>query len=102
MNRYYNSTILNTQYTNRPYYKGKFYPNVPLSESDIYVVTTVGDRLDSLAYTYYSDSTLWWVISMANNNITKGTLFPIPGTQLRIPTNIGFVLDLYNKFNQRR
>jgi len=102
MNRYYNSTILTTQYTNRPYYKGKFYPNIPLSESDIYVITTVGDRLDSLAYTYYSDSTLWWVVSMANNNITKGTLYPPPGTQLRIPTNIGSVLDLYNKFNQRR
>jgi hypothetical protein len=102
MNRYQNPIILDTPYTNRPYYKGKFYPNIPLSESDIYVITTVGDRLDSLAYTYYSDSTLWWVVSMANNNITKGTLYPTPGTQLRIPTNIGSVLDLYNKFNQRR
>jgi hypothetical protein len=102
MNRYHNPTILTTPYTNRPYYKGKFYPNIPLSESDIYVITTAGDRLDSLAYTYYSDPTLWWVISMANNNATKGTLYPNPGTQLRIPTNIGSVLELYNQFNQRR
>jgi hypothetical protein len=102
MNRYHNSTILTTSNTNRPYYKGKFYPNIPLSRSDIYIITTVGDRLDSLAYTYYSDSTLWWIISMANNNATKGTLYPNPGTQLRIPTNVGSVLNLYNQFNQRR
>jgi nucleoid-associated protein YgaU len=102
MNRYDSSTILSTPYTNRPYYKGKFYPNIPLSENDVYVITTVGDRLDSLAYSYYNDSTLWWVIAMANNNVTKGALFPIPGTQLRIPTNIFSVLELYNNFNQRR
>jgi hypothetical protein len=102
MNRYNNSTVLNTPYTNRPYYKGKFYPNIPLSENDVYIITTVGDRLDSLAYTYYSDSTLWWVIAMANNNATKGTLYPQPGIQLRIPTDINNVLELFNQFNQRR
>ncbi len=47
MERYNNTDILTTEYTNRPYYKGKFYPNVPLSESDVYVITTVGDRLDN-------------------------------------------------------
>jgi hypothetical protein len=102
MNRYSNSTVLNTPYTNRPYYKGKFYPNVPLSENDVYIITTVGDRLDSLAYTYYSDSALWWVIAMANNNATRGALYPQPGIQLRIPTDISNVLELFNQFNQRR
>lgn len=102
MKRYDNATILNTAYTNRPYYKGKYYPNVPLSKDDIYVITTVGDRLDSFAFAYYGDSTLWWIISMANNNITKGALYPAPGTQLRIPTDIGQIMNLYQKFNQRR
>ena len=102
MERYNNTDILTTEYTNRPYYKGKFYPNVPLSESDVYVITTVGDRLDNLAYSYYRDSTLWWVISMANNNVTKGSIFPEPGTQLRIPTNLNAVLSLYNQYNTTR
>jgi hypothetical protein len=102
MNRYKDTAILKTEYTNRPYYKGKFYPNIPLSESDVYVITTVGDRLDSLAYSYYNDATLWWVIAMANNNATKGALYPIPGTQLRIPTNVSSVLKLYDQFNQAR
>jgi hypothetical protein len=101
MNRYENPTIEYTSQGKR-YYKQKYYPNVPLSETDDYVVTTIGDRLDSLAYSYYRDSTLWWIISMANNNVTKGSLFPEPGTQLRIPTNINTVVELYNQYNTTR
>ena len=33
----------------KPYIKGKQYPNIPLSENDVYVITTIGDRLDLLA-----------------------------------------------------
>jgi hypothetical protein len=102
MDRYDNATILKTEFTNRPYYKGKQYPNIPLSESDVYVITTVGDRLDSLAYSYYGDATLWWIIAVANNNATKGALFPIPGTQLRIPTNVNSVLQQFDQFNKAR
>ncbi len=100
MNRYNNSTILAKDY--RPYYKGKFYPNIPLSEFDVYVITTVGDRLDNLAFSYYKDATLWWIISAANNNITRGALYPLPGTQLRIPTDVNAVLLQFEKFNQAR
>jgi len=102
MERYNNTDILKTEYTDRPYYKGKLYPNIPLSESDVYVITTVGDRLDNLAYSYYRDSTLWWIIAMANNNATKGALYPEPGTQLRIPTDINNVLNQYKQFNKAR
>jgi hypothetical protein len=102
MNRYDNSTIEITPTTGRQYYKQKYYPNIPLSSTDEYVITTIGDRLDTLAYSYYRDSTLWWVISMANNNVTKGSIFPKPGTQLRIPTNINAVLSLYNQYNTTR
>jgi nucleoid-associated protein YgaU len=101
MNRYENTPILTSQ-NNRPYFKSKFYPNIPLLESDVYVITTVGDRLDSLANSYYNDPTLWWVIAAANNNATKGALYPTPGTQLRIPTDINAVLSLYEQFNNAR
>lgn len=99
--RYNNKTILTTD-QGKPYYKSKQYPNIPLSESDVYVITTIGDRLDSLAYSYYRDSNMWWIISAANNNITKGSLFPVPGIQLRIPTDLNRVLELFNRFNQAR
>jgi phage tail protein X len=97
----YNNAITRTS-QGKPYYKSKQYPRIPLSETDRYVVTTVGDRLDLLAYNYYRDTGLWWIIAAANNNITKGSLFPIPGTQLRIPTNAAIVINLFNKFNTAR
>lgn len=101
MNRYADTTILKTQ-QDRPYYKNTFYPNIPLSENDVYVITTVGDRLDSLAYSYYNDATLWWVIAAANNNATNGALYPQPGTQLRIPTDLNSILNQFDKFNKAR
>jgi hypothetical protein len=99
--RYDNKIILTTP-QGKPYYRGKAYPNIPLSENDVYVITTIGDRLDNLAYSYYNDVNLWWVISVANNNATNGSMFPAPGTQLRIPTNISSVLSSFNRFNQAR
>jgi len=99
--RYDDKIILKTD-QDKPYIKGKQYPNIPLSENDVYVITTIGDRLDSLAYSYYRDVNMWWVISAANNNVTKGSMFPVPGTQLRIPTDLSSVLRLFNQFNQAR
>ena len=101
MTRYDNPTIEQSP-QGYPYYKGKFYPNIPLSDTDVYVITTIGDRLDSIAYSYYNDSTLWWIIAAANNNVNKGFLFVDPGTQLRIPTDLNSVLNLLNQFNQAR
>ena len=83
MNRYDNLTILTTQ-QGKPYYKGKSYPNIPVSESDAYVITSSEDRLDLLAYRYYNDATLWWVIAAANNIHDAKFAFP-DGTILRIP-----------------
>jgi hypothetical protein len=99
--RYDDKIILKTS-QDKPYYKGKVYPNIPLSESDVYVITNIGDRLDLLAYSYYLDVNYWWVISAANNNATKGSMFPIPGTQLRIPLNLNNVLQQFDKFNKAR
>jgi nucleoid-associated protein YgaU len=101
MNRYDNPTIEKTP-KGKPYWKGKSYPNIPVSESDAYVITSSEDRLDLLAYRYYNDATLWWIIAMANNNSTKGLMYPEPGTQLRIPTDLNTVLSLFNNFNLAR
>lgn len=68
----------------RRVYRSKIYPNIPKKDSDVYVVTQGGDRLDSLAYQFYKDSTLWWIIAAANN--IHGADFALgDGTILRIP-----------------
>jgi hypothetical protein len=99
INMRYDNNIINRNSDGKRYYKGKIYPNIPYSATDNYIITTVGDRLDTLAYSYYKDAELWWVISVANNNVTKGSMFPTPGTQLRIPTNINEVMQLFNEIN---
>lgn len=96
--RYDNNIIYKTS-NNKPYYKGKIYPDVPYTITDEYIITTAGDRLDTIAYSYYGDAELWWIISIANNNITKGSIFPTPGTQLRVPTNKNAVMQLFDELN---
>lgn len=96
--RYNNSEIKYT-ISKTAYYKRKTYPQIPFSETDVYVITTIGDRLDTIAYSYYNDPELWWIIAIANNNITKGSLYPTPGTQLRIPVDQNQVLRLLESEN---
>jgi len=75
------------------------YPEIPLSFNDTYVYTTIGDRFDTLAQTYYGNASLWWVISIANPQLTQNSYYPPIGTQLRIPSDIGQITSLYNELN---
>ena len=86
MNRYINIPKIKSP-SGKQMYQTVRYPEIPRSEDDIYVITTVGDRYDTLAFQYYQDSSLWWVIANANGNANKGTLTPPIGSQIRIPIN---------------
>lgn len=99
MNRYQNAPIFRNL-TGKRYYGTTKYPEIPLDFSDIYVYSTIGDRLDILAQQYYNDSTLWWVISIANPNLTPDSYYIPEGTQIRIPTNISRIMTQYNALNQ--
>lgn len=99
MNRYQDTPTYKTPEGKR-YYGTTKYPQIPLDYSDIYVYSTEGDRFDILAQQYYSDSTLWWVISIANESLTQGSYYIPEGTQIRIPVNIGGVLSQYKLLNE--
>jgi len=81
------------------FYATTRYPEIPLSENDIYVITVLGDRLDLLAQQYYGDFTLYWIISAANDALTKNSLFVPEGTQIRIPTDTGRIIAQFNILN---
>jgi len=85
---------------NKEMYRNVRYPDVPKDFSDTYVYTTVGDRFDSLAQQYYDDSSLWWVISIANESIVQNSLIPPIGSQIRIPSNISSIISKYNEINK--
>lgn len=78
----------------REVYRTRIYPNIPLKESDTYIVTQTGDRLDTLSYQYYGDQSLWWIIASANN-IHDASFAVEDGTILRIPTDY---LQIINNF----
>lgn len=82
-------------------YDSTLYPKIELDDSDIYVVTVDGDRLDLLASQYYNDVNLWWVLAQANH-IGKGTLNIIAGTQLRIPQNMSKIFSDLEIINRTR
>ncbi|MBX6361858.1 MAG: hypothetical protein IRZ03_17490 [Acidobacterium ailaaui] len=85
MNRYdYNDIINDNGYRYRSL---TLYPYLPNSVDDIYIQASNRDRLDIIAYKYYGDSSLWWIIAMANPDLPKDSLYISPGTLLRIPNN---------------
>lgn len=105
MKRYANIKIIkninpNVSNIGAEYYQTNTYPEIPLNENDIYVITDVGDRLDLLAYQFYKDVTLYWIIAIANYDVLALDSLYIPeGTQLRIPVDINNILNSYNQVN---
>ena len=84
------------------YYNTVFYPEVGPLETDIYVETEFGDRLDSLANQFYQDVTLWWIISIRNpNEVSFGSLYLPPGSVIAIPQNVNSIIDSYNILNEQ-
>lgn len=82
-------------------YVNNIYPDIPLVEGDIYIITTSGDRLDLMANDYYGDVSYWWIIASANN-LPGDSIYPPIGAQIRIPTNIQEILRQYKSVNTSR
>lgn len=75
------------------------YPAIPFSSEDFYVITTGGDRFDLLANEYYQNTEYWWVIAVANPHVSRKNFVIKQGEQLRIPTNIGDIVEEYKSKN---
>ena len=69
---------------NKKFYKTTYYKEVPEKNTDTYIISQAGDRLDSLAYRFYNNPKLWWFIARVNHLKTMNVS---PGTELRIPIN---------------
>ena len=81
-------------------YLPTFYPSVTLSNEDYYIIAREEDRMDLIAQDFYGDSTLWWVISCANDFLPQNSLIPPVGAQIRIPTNPNDVVAAFNRLNK--
>ena len=74
------------------------YPQIPLSDEDQFIYPKDGSRLDNLAFEFYNDASLWWVIAQANG-LGKGRTVLNPNFQIRIPGNVEKILSDYDKLN---
>src|SRR5210317_1060444 len=94
----YSNIATTTDENGRQYKVNSIYPPVPISEDEFYVITTMGDRYDTLSHQFYQTSEYWWVIA-SENTADRDTLAITPGTQLRIPANPQQHISDYENFN---
>jgi hypothetical protein len=98
MNRYIQAgNNIFKRYDGKRVFRTTRYPKIPIGFNDIYIVASETDYLDSLAYKFYNDSTLWWVIAQANG--IKATLKAPTGEQIRIPQNIENIISRFKREN---
>lgn len=97
---YVDSNIIQNK-DNKRYRETNLYPKIEYQDTDIYIVTSRGERLDNYAYKYYNDASYWKVIAKANN-LGKNSLVIPEGTRLRIPQNIEEIDRLFYQYNNKR
>lgn len=78
-------STIKTDKTGKRYLSQILLPEIPVSDSDFFIISSRGDRLDLFAERYLGSSELWIIIAQANN-LGKGTLVIEPGMQIRIPS----------------
>ena len=86
---------------NKRYYTNLKYPKIPLSIDDLYITTTVGDRLDTLSNQFLGDVDLWWIITTANPDVVRRDSLNLkPGIEIRIPNNVQGILEAFEALNK--
>lgn len=86
-NRYRNCKLYNDLETNLPVLGTREISEIRSRNTDIIHTVKYNEvlRLDLLAYKYYNNALLWWVIAQAND--IKDPIQGVPaGTKLRIPS----------------
>lgn len=100
MSRYVTATIQRDLVTEKRKLSTVIIPTPQLRSSDIYIQISGAERLDKLAFTFYEDETLWWIIAAANG-LGKGSMMIPAGFKLRIPDKIN-IRQYINDTNSSR
>ena len=100
MKRYLSTSTYN-RWDGKRVYTTTEYPTIHPSSTDTLIISNEGDYLDTLAFTFYGDPTLWFIIALANPGIGKGKLSVPPGLQIRIPKDINDIINRFNNLNQK-
>ena len=66
--------------------KSTLYPEIRINDGDKFIYPLPGDRLESIAYRYYGDTTLWWIIRNGGFGLK-------PAVKIRIPNNVPQIIN---------
>jgi nucleoid-associated protein YgaU len=94
----YSSIQITNRWDGKRVYKSVEYPVIVPQDTDVQIVSQESDFLDTLALKYYGDPEKYWIIGRANN-LGRGRLSIPPGTNLRIPLDVGSIMAEYNRLN---
>lgn len=96
----YSNIEIQTRWDGKRVYKSTQYPIIVPQTSDLQVISNESDQLDDLAYKYYGDPTLYWIIARTNN-LGKGRMSIPPGLTLRIPIDFNGIINEFNRLNSK-
>ena len=83
------------------FYKTQILPDIDRRPEDAIITIETPDRLDRLAFRFYDDSKLWWVLAAANN-LGRGDWAVPAGTRLRVPQNLSEISSEIRTTNRNR
>lgn len=96
----YNTTKVVPRWDGKRTYLTTRYPIIQPQDSDAIIISNESDYLDSLAYKYYGDPSLYWVLALVNN-LGKGRMSVPPGLQIRIPQDINSIITRFSSLNSQ-
>ena len=67
MSRYKNTVVKINKENGSRVYGLTLYPTIPIQDGDEFIYPFDGERVETIAYKYYQDTSLWWIIAGANN-----------------------------------
>jgi|TARA_B100000073_G_scaffold9161_1_gene7706 hypothetical protein len=96
--RYKDTPIKQNKEGNRVY-GTTFYPKIQIRDSDSFRNFPRGTRFDKIAFDYYGDASLWWIVTLANG-VTNADIQVDPLKEYRIPTEIEPILSDFKRLNE--
>ena len=100
MNRYKFTRVTKDKIRGVRFKQTTLYPSISRKDTDVTHYTRYGDSYESLAYKYYGDQTLWWIIAKANEGF-KGNIKLKIGQKMIVPMHVGEIISELERLNSR-
>lgn len=98
MKNRYSETKIKINGNGKRVFESTLYPIIERKDTDIYIRSKRGDRLDLYALKYYGNTQYWVIIAMANQ-LGKGTLNVPADMQVRIPMETKTIKQYLKELN---